>query len=160
MSLSGSDWLGEGFRLWKVWETPRDFMLPRPTADWSEPTASYAKASEVALYIRELFQKLGTPALKDGKFRLNRQNAACGRGFACFLHGAQLSQLAAFGRSGTGFQQAGSRLLRSLAHRRCGFSRVHSHFETDHSQASDSSVQSDHVWRRRGNTTRTKPLPK
>ena len=48
VSLSGSDWFGEGFRLWKVWETPRDFMLPRPTADWSEPTASYAKASEVA----------------------------------------------------------------------------------------------------------------
>ena len=87
VSLSGSDWLGEGFKLWKVWETPRDFMLPRPTADWSEPTASYAKASEVALYIRELFQKLGTPALKDGKFRLNRQMLLVAEGSHVFFTG-------------------------------------------------------------------------
>ena len=39
VSLSGSDWLSEGFKLWKTWETPRDFMIPHPTADWSEPSS-------------------------------------------------------------------------------------------------------------------------
>ena len=85
VSLSGSDWLSEGFKLWKTWETPRDFMIPHPTADWSEPSSLYAKASEVALYIRELFQKLGTPALKDGKFRLNRQMLLVAEGSHVFF---------------------------------------------------------------------------
>ena len=87
VSLSGSDWLNEGFRLWKAWETPRDFMIPHPTADWSELSSSYAKASEVALYIRDLFQKLGTPALKDGRFRLNRQMLLVAEGSHVFFKG-------------------------------------------------------------------------
>ena len=71
--LSGFDWLGVGFEIWKGYKQARDFMVLVARSDWTGPTRHYAKAEVVAGYVREVYKRLGTPKLENGAFRLNKQ---------------------------------------------------------------------------------------
>ena len=70
-SLAGVAWLEEGFKLWKSFETARDFLVPIWNADGSSPTKHYARPALVSTYIRDVYRKLYTPKLDSGKFRAN-----------------------------------------------------------------------------------------
>ena len=63
--------LEEGFKLWKSFETARDFLVPVWSSDGSSPTKHYAKPALVSTYIRDVYRKLYTPKLDSGKFRAN-----------------------------------------------------------------------------------------
>ena len=78
--LSGHDWIKAGLDLWQHWGQPRDFMVLEAKDDWSGPTHRGVDAQGVALYVRRIMMKLGTPKLDGSKFRLNQQRPLMGEG--------------------------------------------------------------------------------
>ena len=71
--LSGFDWLGVGYAIWKKYDQPRDFLVLTARDDWKGPTRHFAKSEVVAGYVREVFKRLATPKFEDGAYRLNVQ---------------------------------------------------------------------------------------
>ena len=71
-SLTGLDWLTEGFLFWQADSLcyPRDYLVPHPTADWS---GIRKKPPALANMVRMTIQRLGTPKLEDGAWRVNKQ---------------------------------------------------------------------------------------
>ena len=51
--LSGFDWLGAGFNLWKGYTKPRDYLVMSVKDDWKGPTGHFVKAEVVASYVRD-----------------------------------------------------------------------------------------------------------
>ena len=78
--LSGHDWIKAGLDLWQRWGQPRDYMVLEAKDDWSGPTHRGVDAQGVALYVRRIMMKLGTPKLDGSKFRLNQQRPLMGEG--------------------------------------------------------------------------------
>ncbi|CAE7243210.1 unnamed protein product [Symbiodinium sp. CCMP2592] len=85
--LSGFDWLGEGFALWKKYTQPRDFLVMIARDDWKGPTKHFAKSEVVAGYVREVFKRLATPKFEDGAYRLNLQRYLLVEGAQGFFTG-------------------------------------------------------------------------
>ena len=86
-SLAGVAWLEEGFKLWKTFETTRDFLVPIWSSDRSAPTKHYAKPALVSTYIRDVYRKLYTPKLDSGKFRPNTSRLLMVDNAAAFFTG-------------------------------------------------------------------------
>ncbi|CAE7351564.1 unnamed protein product [Symbiodinium sp. CCMP2592] len=85
--LSGFDWLGEGFALWKKYTQPRDYLVMTARDDWKGPTKHFAKTEVVAGYVREVFKRLATPKFQDGAYRLNLQRYLLVEGAQGFFTG-------------------------------------------------------------------------
>ncbi|CAE7632161.1 unnamed protein product [Symbiodinium sp. CCMP2592] len=85
--LSGFDWLGEGFALWKKYTQPRDYLVMTARDDWKGPTKHFAKSEVVAGYVREIFKRLATPKFEDGAYRLNVQRYLLVEGARGFFTG-------------------------------------------------------------------------
>ncbi|CAE7235577.1 unnamed protein product [Symbiodinium sp. CCMP2592] len=85
--LSGFDWLGEGFALWKKYTQPRDYLVMTARDDWKGPTKHFAKSEVVAGYVREVFKRLATPKFQDGAYRLNLQRYLLVEGAQGFFTG-------------------------------------------------------------------------
>ena len=87
VSLAGVPWLETGYKLWKGWESKRDFMVPKPVPDWSGPSTHYIKSAVLSGYVREVYRGLHTPKLESGKYRLNPQRPLVVEGAAAHFTG-------------------------------------------------------------------------
>eukprot|EP00439_Symbiodinium_sp_Y106_P004336 s11747_g1.t1 len=57
--LSGFDWLGVGFAIWKKYDQPRDFLVLTARDGWKGPTRHFAKSEVVAGYVqREVVHRI------------------------------------------------------------------------------------------------------
>ena len=54
-----------GLELWQSYNQPRDYLVLEANADWTGPTTRGVDAQGVALYVRKVLMKLGTPKI-DG----------------------------------------------------------------------------------------------
>ena len=61
--FNGHDWIKAGLELWQSYNQPRDYLVLEANDDWSGPTTKGAQG--VALYVRKVLMKLGTPKI-DG----------------------------------------------------------------------------------------------
>ncbi|CAE7386813.1 unnamed protein product [Symbiodinium microadriaticum] len=66
ISLTGRDWLREGWALWRDFDYQRDYLVLKANNDFSEPIEKPVSASTVALYVRKVLSSLKTPK-REGK---------------------------------------------------------------------------------------------
>ena len=78
--LSGHDWIKAGLELWQSYNQPRDYLVLEANADWTGPTTRGVDAQGVALYVRKVLMKLGTPKIDGPRYRLNQQRLLMGEG--------------------------------------------------------------------------------
>ena len=78
--LSGHDWIKAGMDLWQSCNQPRDYLVLEANDDWTGPTTKGVDAQGVALYVRRVLMKLGTPKIDGLKYRLNQQRLLMGEG--------------------------------------------------------------------------------
>ena len=75
VGLSGQDWLVTGFELWEKYKQPRDFLVLEANGDWTAPTNKGVDSSGVALYMKSVLSRLGTPKRISGSYRLNEHRS-------------------------------------------------------------------------------------
>ena len=73
ISLTGRDWLREGFSLWRDFDHPRDYLVLKANNDFSEPVEKPVSASTVALYVRKVLSTLKTPKREGKVWKANGQ---------------------------------------------------------------------------------------
>ncbi|OLP93493.1 hypothetical protein AK812_SmicGene24578 [Symbiodinium microadriaticum] len=73
ISLTGRDWLREGFSLWRDFDYPRDYLVLKANNDFSEPVEKPVSASTVALYVRKVLSTLKTPKREGKVWKANGQ---------------------------------------------------------------------------------------
>ena len=73
ISLTGRDWLREGFSLWRDFDYPRDYLVLKANSDFSEPVEKPVSASTVALYVRKVLSTLKTPKREGKVWKANGQ---------------------------------------------------------------------------------------
>ena len=74
ISISGYDWLIEGFQMLQREDLmfPRDYFIPTPGKDWTLFKNKILEPPSMANYFRIVLGKLGTPRFQDGFWRQNK----------------------------------------------------------------------------------------
>ena len=87
ISMTGWDWLKEGFDLWAAYTFPRDYLVLKANNDFTEPVERGVDAAAVALYMRKVLSNLDTPKKEDSKWRSNEMRPLLPDLTACHFNG-------------------------------------------------------------------------
>ena len=87
ISLTGRDWLKEGFSIWASFTFPRDYLVLKANNDFTEPVERGGDAATVALYMRKVLTNLDTPKKEEGKWRSNEMRPLLPELTSCHFNG-------------------------------------------------------------------------